>query len=196
MLCPRTTGQRGSGNQYGAGVTREDDLRAEGAPETEFHAGVAQRMPRKRTAGGALLRNSSGHVLFVVPTYKPTWDIPGGIVEPDESPMRACERELREELGLEVEIGRLLVVDWTPGQGVWGDGLMFVFDGGVLPDDFSSQAKLPPDELSGVRFLPLDEAADHLRPSMKRRLEQALAAAADGSTRYLEFGRVPAGAHA
>lgn len=172
-------------------MTFEDDLRAEGAPEEEFHAGVAQRMPRKRTAGGALLRNSSGHVLFVVPVYKPTWDIPGGIADPEESPRTACERELREELGLTLNIGRLLVVDWLPAHGVWGDGLMFVFDGGILADDFASQAEVPADELSGIRFLPLDRATKYLRPSMNRRLQHALEAAADGSTRYLEFGRTP-----
>ncbi|WP_436785870.1 NUDIX domain-containing protein [Yinghuangia sp. YIM S10712] len=170
-------------------MTLEDDLRAEGAPEKEFHAGVAACMPRKRTAGGALLRNSSGHVLFVVPVYKPTWEIPGGIAEPDESPRAACERELQEELGLDVTVGRLLVVDWMPTHGVWGDGLMFIFDGGTLPDDFASKANVPAEELSGIRFLPLDQATDHLRPSMNRRLEQAVEAAADGSTRYLEFGR-------
>ncbi|WP_436777835.1 NUDIX domain-containing protein [Yinghuangia sp. YIM S09857] len=172
-------------------MTLEDDLRADGEPEKEFHPGVAQRMPRKRTAGGALLRNSRGEVLFVVPIYKPTLDIPGGVTDVDESPRTACQREIREELGIDLPLGRLLVVDWLPPQGVWGDGLMFIFDGGVISEDIEATAALPADELSGVRFLPLDKAADQMRPSFVRRLRHALEAVEDGSTRYLDFGRTP-----
>lgn len=173
-------------------MTFEEDLRAEGSvPEGENLAEIAQRMPRKRAGGGALFRDATGRVLFVVPTYKPTWEIPGGLVEADESPRIACERELREELGLDLGVGRLLVVDWVPAYGVWGDGLLFVFDGGVVAEDLVSEMRLPADELSAVQLRPLDEAAPHLRPAMTRRLRHALAAATDGSTHYLEFGRTP-----
>lgn len=57
-------------------------------------------------------------------------EIPGGVAEHDESPLDACRREIREELGFELAIGDLLVVDWVPAHGVWFDGLMFIFDGG------------------------------------------------------------------
>src|SRR3954464_3768886 len=113
-------------------VSLVDDLREEGEPEREFHPGVAARMPRKRIAAGALIRDDSGRILFVVPNYRPWLDIPGGVVEADEPPKAACRREVGEETGLDLVVGRLLVVDWVPAQGVWGDALNLIFDGGII----------------------------------------------------------------
>lgn len=88
-------------------------------------------MARPRVAAGVLFFDDDGHVLLVLPCYKPGWDIPGGYVEPGESPKRACARELEEELGITPAIGDLLVIDWAPHPDE-GDKLLFVYDGGVL----------------------------------------------------------------
>lgn len=50
------------------------------------------------------------------PTCKDYWKIPGGYVETGESPSQACIREVREELGIESEIGRLLAVSSEVGS--------------------------------------------------------------------------------
>jgi ADP-ribose pyrophosphatase YjhB (NUDIX family) len=172
-------------------VSRADDLIAEGEPEAEFVVGVAARMPRKRMAAGALIRDERGRVLLVEPVYKPVWDLPGGAVEDDESPLEGCRRELLEELGLEIPVLRLLVVDWVPRQGVWSDALLFVFDGGILSPDRATAIRLQEAELSAARFVTLDDAAGHLPPSALRRLRAALARARSGhpGPAYLEFGR-------
>lgn len=175
--------------QYREPVTLADDLAAEGEPEREFNPGIAQRLPRKRVAGGALIRDQAGRILFVVPGYKPFLDIPGGIADTDESPLMACRREVREEIGLDLPITRLLVVDWIPAHGVWADGLMFIFDGGQLDDDQAHALKPTDDELTGLRFLSYEQAVPQLRPSMARRIGSALHALAEDQPRYAEFGR-------
>jgi len=172
-------------------VSLADDLLAEGAPEVEFNPGIAARLPRKRTAAGALIRDHSGRILFVVPNYKPWLDIPGGIVDEGESPQAACAREVREETGLVLPVGALLVVDWVPPHGVWGDGLMFVFDGGVIDADQLGTIVATDSELDGLALLHLDEPGDRLRPSQQRRLRAAVEAAEAGQPRYVEFGRRP-----
>lgn len=43
-------------------------------------------LPRKRMAASMLFSNIEGEVLLVEPTYKQHWELPGGVVEADESP--------------------------------------------------------------------------------------------------------------
>jgi ADP-ribose pyrophosphatase YjhB (NUDIX family) len=156
--------------------------------QPESLAAVAARLPRKRVAAGALIRDAEGRLLFVVPTYKPGLEIPGGIVEEGESPAQACRREVAEEVGLDLRVGRLLVVDWVPPQGVWSDGVLLVFDGGVLSAQDAAGLRAYDPEIGAVLLSTLDEAAERLRPAMLRRLRAASAALQDGGPRYLEHG--------
>jgi LmbE family N-acetylglucosaminyl deacetylase/8-oxo-dGTP pyrophosphatase MutT (NUDIX family) len=164
-----------------AGTVAGDVLQA--APTGPGHAAA-----RKRMAAGVLLRDSDGRVLLVEPTYKPHWEIPGGRVEADESPYDAAVRELAEELGQAVVPGRLLVVDWVPPGPGRTDGVMFVYDGGVLDPAREAKIRLPPDELRRWAWCTPDEAAARLSGSLTRRVQAAQRAAAEGVTLYLEDG--------
>lgn len=150
-------------------------------------------LPAKRVGAGALITDQSGRMLLVEPTYKDNWEIPGGLVEVDEPPVAAVRRELREELGLDRQVGRLLCVDWTPPRPPRTEGINFIFDGGTFSPDDTAAIQLPVDELASHRFCTLDEAADRLLPMMHRRISATLAALAAGSIAYLENGYPPAG---
>src|SRR6476659_5687154 len=72
------------------------------------------RLPKKRTIAQGVLRNPAGEVLLCELSYKKEWDLPGGVVDPGESPATCVEREVEEELGIQVTAGRLLAVNWLP----------------------------------------------------------------------------------
>jgi 8-oxo-dGTP diphosphatase len=65
-----------------------------------------------RIAAGALFVNGD-RIYLVRKTYGNGWDIPSGYADTGESPAAACRRELKEELGIEREAQRLLIVDWA-----------------------------------------------------------------------------------
>lgn len=148
-------------------------------------------LPRKRMGAGALLLDSVGRALLVEPVYKPEWEIPGGCVEADESPLDAVVRELREELGLDLQPGRLLVTDWVPPAPGRTEGLMLLFDGGVLTAEQSAVIRLPADELRSWAWCTADEAQQRLPPLLARRILAAIDARAEQTCVYLENGYVP-----
>jgi ADP-ribose pyrophosphatase YjhB (NUDIX family) len=172
-----------------------EDLFAEGPPEAEFVPGIAATFATKRIAAAALIRDETGRFLLLEPTYKPTWLPPGGVVEANEDPWDGCVREVREELGLELTPGGLLVVDWVPRQGVWGDSLQFIFDGGRMTAAQAAGIRLQDSEIRSFEFVTLQRAADLTTPSLVRRLGSALTAAERGQPTYLRFGRPPASSH-
>ncbi|TQS46852.1 NUDIX domain-containing protein [Cryptosporangium phraense] len=140
----------------------------------------------KRSAAAVAFIDDLGRVLLVEPTYKPYWELPGGAVEANESPYEAAAREVREELGLLVRPGRLLVSDWVPPRESRTEGMMFVFDGGQGVD--TSAICLPPEELGGWRWCTVDEVDARMSPLLARRVRAALVAAGSGRTLYLENG--------
>lgn len=139
-----------------------------------------------RVAAGALFLDDHGRVLLVHPTYKDTWDIPGGYVERGESPAAACRRELNEELGLDRDPRRLLAVDWAPNAGE-GDKLLFLFDCGQLGAD-EARIRLDRTELDRWAWVELDRLDDYVLDRIARRVRSTVTTGGA----YLEHGSAAA----
>jgi ADP-ribose pyrophosphatase YjhB (NUDIX family) len=156
-------------------------------PLSDEDAAFYRSLPRKRVGAGALITDAAGRVLLVEPTYKSNWEVPGGLVEGGETAFAACRRECREELGLDLAVGRILVVDHHCDAGDRGDSVMFLYDGGVLGD--GAAITLPAEELRSYRFVEPDDLGDVAIERLARRLRFALAARRDGTTIELVEGQ-------
>lgn len=149
----------------------------------------AATLPRKRVGAGLLLTDHDQRILVVEPTYKANGELPGGLVEIGEAPRAAVAREVREELGVDLPIGRLLVVDWSPDRPHVRDGVMFVYDGGTVGSDVAERFRLATAELRSVRFVAGDELDRVTSPLIARRVRAALDARRAPGTVELQDGR-------
>ena len=163
---------------------RRDDAR----PDTRegFTAMLDSTLPTKRAIAQGFLRSTSGQVLLCELVYKREWDLPGGVVDRNESPAACVVREVREELDLVVTAGALLAVNWLPSLHGWTDATVFVFDLGAVDDRVLERAHLQPREILGLHWTGPTDWARRVAP-YNERLLTALHRHR-GSTLYLEDG--------
>ena len=151
----------------------------------------AAELPAIPVSAGALIFDRAGRLLILKPTYKTGWTIPGGVMENDgETPWDACQREVREECGIELRSGRLACVDFRSGRPGHPGGIRFLFDCGPADDAALAAIKLQPEEIAEHRFVPLDTALALLRPPIRRRVR---AVSRHRRFVYLEDGRPVSG---
>ena len=144
-------------------------------------------LPRIPVSAGAVIFDRAGRLLILKPTYKSGWTIPGGVMEDDgETPWQACQREVREECGLEVRRGRLACMDFRRPRPGRPGGIRFLFDCGALSRKRLGAIVLQPEEIAEYRLASLAEALTLLRGPIRRRIR---AACAGRGLVYLEDGR-------
>jgi 8-oxo-dGTP pyrophosphatase MutT (NUDIX family) len=71
------------------------------------------RQPKYSVGAVGVVFNKQGQVLLVEHVFHPhaPWGLPGGWVGRDENPAHTVARELREELELDVEVGKVLLLE-------------------------------------------------------------------------------------
>ena len=117
-----------------------------------------------RRPGGA------GEILLMKRSDNEHWGLPGGYVEPGESVVVATEREVREETGFEIEVGRLVgiysdpktqVIEYADRRRVQAINLCFEAVAGnqgepMTPEETLEMGFFPPSELPRP-FVPIHE---------------------------------------
>jgi ADP-ribose pyrophosphatase YjhB (NUDIX family) len=162
---------------------------------TDFATYIAG-LPKIIAGANTLFRSADGRILIVEPNYRDdgTWTLPGGTIESDrgETPRQAARRESAEEIGLDIEPGRLLAIDWVIGVGR-PPLASYLYDGGVLDEERLAAVRLQEEELDSWKLVTADEIGSYLAPAAAHRVHAALAALAAGTgPAELENGR-PAG---
>ncbi|QGN32345.1 NUDIX domain-containing protein [Microlunatus sp. Gsoil 973] len=157
-----------------------------------FSGVMNSALPRKRLIAHVLMRDVTGRVLLCDTVFKSDFELPGGIVEPDESPRLGAIREVKEELGIDIELGRLLAVDWMPHYLGWDDACELIFDGGTVTEEEIAGFVLQPTEIRAVRLIDIADAEPHLTALSFRRLSAITTLDAGGTltrTLTMEDGR-------
>ena len=145
-----------------------------------------EQLPKKRMGAGVLVMDENGRILLVQPSYKPNWEIPGGVVEKGESPRACCQREVQEELGIQLKIGQLLIIDYSSATDAKTESLMFIFDGHQISPSTIKKIKLHPEELISYRFFHPNQLPDAMTSSLKKRLLAAWNNKIHGGDSYTE----------
>ena len=84
-------------------------------------------LPKKRMGVGVILLNENNEILIVKPVYKDHWTLAGGVVDENESLYLAAQREVKEELDLDINELILACVDYISRDGEKDDNLQFIF---------------------------------------------------------------------
>ena len=112
--------------------------------------------PTHRVGVFALIFDDAGKVLVSRRVDSGWFNLPGGGVEPDESVTEGLVREVREETGLEVEVGPLVGVYSKPQKHELVLTFRAVIIGGeIMPSDEADyHTWVTPEDLDGVKLLP------------------------------------------
>jgi len=123
--------------------------------------------PRSRVGVVGVILDPERRVLLAHHLFRPAepWGLPGGWLHRRETPEEGLARELREELGWEVEPGPVVAV--VRQRDPWHLTV------GLLVRTEPREIR-PSWELHGARFFELDALPDGLKPTSRRLIARAL----------------------
>lgn len=137
--------------------------------EAERSATFFSSIARKLLATAAVCRDDDGRILLVFDLWKNAWTLPGGIIDADEHPRDAVEREVWEEGGVRVTAGAVLGVFAHS----WPDRVQIVY--AATPDHPTPDPEpVHTHEVSQCRWVHRDELPGLVDSDVQRRISACL----------------------
>ncbi|MEW5805636.1 MAG: NUDIX hydrolase [Patescibacteria group bacterium] len=124
---------------------------------------MSQRLPVSVSAA-VFIEDDKGRLLLVqqaAPEKGNKWGPPAGGMEAFEDPLQAAKREIREEIGVEIELINLIGI-YVVERGEESLGIGFVFRGRIVNGTITPR----PDEIKDYRFFDKEELDELI--SMRR----------------------------
>ena len=113
-----------------------------------------------------MIFNKKGEILLCHRTDKNTWNLPGGVIDPNESPWAATIREVREETGLKVRLKHLTGVYFKKRAKQGGqEALVFNF----LCEKVSGKIRTT-NEAQEIKYFPTDKLPKNLSSNQRQRI--------------------------
>lgn len=156
---------------------RDPDLMLPWLPRRLLH--LAWRVTRGMTLGvRGIVRDADENVLLVRHTYTPGWHLPGGGVEPGETPLDALARELDEEAGVALTAAPRLHGAFFNRAVSNRDHVLVYLVEGFTRDDSRRRAR----EIAQARFFDPRALPDDATPGTRRRLAELVDGASIAAT--------------
>ena len=111
------------------------------------------------TLGASCMIEHEGNVLLVQTAYRRTWSLPGGLLDKRETPLGGLRREVREEVGLDVDVVGQPIVIVDLGRQLVDFFFRATLPAGTSPDD----ARAGSSEIEEVGWFPRAESRVKVR---------------------------------
>lgn len=130
---------------------------------------------KPKQISAAVLITNGNYFLVVHPTHSDYWELPKGIVEGGEDPRKAAIREVKEETGLALKIGKLISKGVHPLHNT-KDVILFVYHAGLMPklkdlhcDSMLKGRNIP--EVDGYRYVTFGDYKKYVRPGFHKMID-------------------------
>lgn len=130
----------------------------------EEHELPPDRKTEWRISGYAIVQNAQNDILLVTPTWRATYDMPGGGIEPAESIEEGIVRECYEETGYKIRLSERMPIHISETNFYWSDfdsyrhSVNFFYKAELASPEQNKEAinVAVPNEISKVEWVNLD----------------------------------------
>ena len=137
-------------------------------------------LPKRFSSSVMLLETSKGELLAVKSSYKAYWSLPGGIVDPNETPRETAIRETKEEVGVTVNVDDVSFVAVVDRKSEVAETYQFIFKAPIT-DQMAKQITLQTSDIDEFEFVTKTQVL-----SRDRHFAKALTHWANGTMGYIE----------